>query len=145
MRIAVPVWGSQISPVLDSAETLKVYDIVDGRFTVRDNIQLIGSGIEKARAMAEIADILICGALSNEMEECLAALGLRVHPWAMGECDSIIENYLHGKIGDCEYSMPGCRRGRHRRCRRDPGIQTSESQDNKYGNSTITGKKGRNR
>jgi len=141
MRIAVPVWGQLISPVFDTAETLKIYDIDASNISNRNDYQLTGSGIGKARTVAELANILICGAISNEVEKCLIALGINVHPWVMGESDSIIESYLQGKISEYEYSMPGCQRQRQRRCRRGKNFNESKSQSNQSGNSTVTEKK----
>ncbi len=146
MRIAIPHCNSCVSPVLDTAERLIVVEADNGVVTSQREIILSGAGSrDKAKTIESHADILVCGAISRTMCSYLASLGVKVYPWTMGNIEPIIEIVSTGNIPGPEFMMPGCRRGRHGRCRRDQGILASESQDNQSGNSTVTGKKGRNR
>jgi len=118
MRIAVPVWDELVSPVLDTAQVLRIYEVDNGKILSKKDFSCVGSDATLPEIAVEKADILICGALSLEIEEKLISQGLKVHPWAMGECDTIIEHYLRGQIRCCEYTMPGCRYGKRRGCSR---------------------------
>lgn len=146
MRIALPHCNSSVSPVLDTAEKFIVVEVDNGVVTSKHEIILTGAGPqEKAKTIANHADVLVCGAISRTMCIYLDSLGVIVHPWTMGNIEPIIEIVSAGNIPGSEYMMPGCRRGRHGRCRRDQGIHASEPQETRSGNSTVTGKKGRNR
>lgn len=123
MKIALPVWDSQISPVLDTAQHIRIYDAgaSDGVSALGD-YPLPQEPAKKAEFIAANSDVLICGALSRQMEHELAVRGVTVHSWIMGNIETVADEYAAGNIRDIEYSMPGCR-GRHgnRQCRRDTG------------------------
>lgn len=122
MRIAIPVWNGQISPVLDTAQRLRVYEISDCLPVLREEIGVHAGEADLAGIIAAMADVIICGALSRQLEQHLTALGVSVHPWVMGEAGRLIECYAAGKIRDWEFTMPGCRGrgggrcGKRRRC-----------------------------
>ena len=122
MRIAIPVWNGQISPVLDSAQRLCIYEVSDCIPTLREEIGISIGESELAEFIATRADAIICGALSLQLEQHLLALGVTVHPWVMGDAGRLIECYAAGNIHDREFSMPGCRGrgsgrcGRRKRC-----------------------------
>ena len=111
MKVAIPVWNGNVSPVLDTAEKLAVFDINGGKVISRDEVSTKGKGIhEKARIMAENAKILLCGAISVQMASYLSSYGLEVYPWIMGNAEQLIEMVIAGNVPGPEYSMPGCRR-----------------------------------
>ena len=115
MKIAVPIWNGNVSPVLDTAERLIVFEVEEGVVLSRDEIFIGKSGIQdKAKVIAENARILICGALSNQFSSFLSLYGVDVYPWVMGNPENLIKVLADGKIPGPEFSMPGCR-GRHRR------------------------------
>ncbi|HUT64029.1 MAG TPA: hypothetical protein VMZ04_08735 [Anaerolineae bacterium] len=146
MRIAIPNYNSCVSPVLDTAERLIVVEADNGAVTSQREIILAGAGSrDKAKTIANNADVLVCGAISRTMCTYLDSLGVIVHPWTMGNIEPIIEIVSAGNIPGAEYIMPGCRRGRHGRCRRDQGFHAGESHFTPSGNTTVTERKGRNR
>jgi hypothetical protein len=113
MRIVIPVWNGQVSPVLDAAQRLNIYEVTDHIPILREEIEIIADESELAGFLAARADAIICGALSHQLEQQLIMLGVVVHPWVMGEAGHLIECYAAGNIQDREFSMPGCRgRGR---------------------------------
>jgi len=118
MRIAVPVWSELVSPVLDTAQVLRIYEIDNGKILSTKDFSCSEGSAKLSDIVVDNADILICGALSYEIEKSLLARGLKVHPWVMGECDTIINHYLSGKIKCCEYTIPGCRNGKRNGCSR---------------------------
>jgi predicted Fe-Mo cluster-binding NifX family protein len=129
MRIAIPVWNGYISPVLDTARRLNIYDITDRFPSLREEIEIRAGESDLAGFIAARADAIICGAISRQLEQQLLALGVRLHPWVMGETGRLIECYAEGNIRDREFSMPGCRGkggggcGRRRRCGASHSIQ----------------------
>ena len=119
MKIAVPIWNGNISPVLDTAEKLKVFDIVDGKVVSQHDIYIGSMSIqERARVITDNARIMICGALSNHIASILSSSGLILYPWVMGNVDRLVEIIAGGNTPGPEFSMPGCRR---KRCRSRAG------------------------
>lgn len=117
MTVAMPVWDDMISPVLDSARLVRVYEVsgtVPGAYA---EYPLPDGAAAKAVMIADRARVLICGALSGELAEALRGYGIDIHPWIMGDATVVIAGFAGGDIQSYEYSMPGCRR-RGRRCAR---------------------------
>ena len=132
MKIAVPVWDGKVSPVLDTAERLEVFDLEEGKILSREEISIGGRGIqEKAHIIADNARVLICGALSNQLVSYLEGIGLEVYPWFMGDVERLIGIFAVGNFPGIEFSMPGCKGKRygHRRGRNRCG------RSRKFGNS----------
>jgi len=114
MKIAIPIWNGNVSPVLDSAERLIVFDIKDGKIVSHTELPIGDKRLqEKARKIADSARILICGALSNQMSSFLSLSGLEVYPWVMGNAEQLVEMFASGNIPGSEFLMPGCRRRRY--------------------------------
>lgn len=118
MRIAIPVWNGKVSPVLDTAGMLRIYDFIGGRPVLREELAVSAGEEDLAEFIAKRSDVIICGAISRHLELQMASLGIVVHPWIMGSIDYLIECYRKGTIKKCEFSMPGCGRNRHGRCSR---------------------------
>ena len=106
MRVAVPIWDRMISPVLDTAQIMCVYQVEENTITESDMFMLPEEVSEKAMYIKSHADVLICGALSRLLERELSTQGVKVHPWIMGESYAIASAYAQGKIHEYEYSMP---------------------------------------
>lgn len=119
MKIAIPLWETKISPVLDSARLVRIIDVRGGETVVVDEFALPEHVAEKAAAIAAKADEVVCGALSCLMEAELAARGVRVHPWIMGDFENIVRACAEGCVSEMEYTMPGCgHHHRHGQCRK---------------------------
>ena len=110
MKIAVPVWDGNISPVLDTAKCIKVFDVENGKIISHTEVHIDDRGIrEKVQIITDTAQILLCGALSSQMASCLSSAGVGVYPWMMGNAERLVELIASGRIPGPEFSMPGCR------------------------------------
>ena len=117
MTIAVPVWESRVSPVLDTADRLLVLETREGAITSRTEVYIGGVSLpEKARIIRRHAPVLICAALSQTMENYLLSAGLKVYPWVMGNAEILAEIYACGKVPGPEFFMPGCGRKQYGGC-----------------------------
>lgn len=120
MRIALPIHGERISPVLDAARRFVLVDVEGAVAPVRCEVAAAGTDLvdQARRILATGADVLICGAVSNALGSMLDAAGLRLVPDRCGPVDEVIAAFLNGRLGDREYLLPGCagrgQRGRHR-------------------------------
>ena len=122
MKIAITVWGRRISPVFDAARTLVIAGIKNGVVVTREQVQLRPGCIrEVARLLlGSGVEVLICGAISNDLAEQIEAVGIRLIPFIAGKVDPILRWYAKG-LSITGYQMPGCGcggngRGRGRRC-----------------------------
>jgi predicted Fe-Mo cluster-binding NifX family protein len=65
-------------------------------------------GPDRVRALSELGvDVLICGAISVDLEERLLAAGIEVVAEMRGEVREIVRAYLDGEILQPGFSMPG--------------------------------------
>jgi len=126
MRVAIPKWGEEVSPVLDAACTLLVVDSGAAGGNGRDEVALDGScQAERATMILGLdVDVLICGAVSRGVEERLTDSGITVVSWIVGRVDDVLAAFENGDLPGDRFRMPG-RSGR-RRCRRRLGRERGE-------------------
>ena len=118
MKIAIPTLNQRISPLLDTARVIAIFEINGDNFSEVNRFILDGlSFIEKSEAIKNAgADCLICGALSKQLLKILLSMGIETIPWKIGEINEIINAFINDNLFDEKYLMPGCR-GMRRRCR----------------------------
>lgn len=109
MRLALPLWESKISPVLDSATRLLVVDVEDKDELSRSEIHLDGMDLPmKCRKIRDIGvDVLICGAVTRQLAARLKASGINIVPGISGRLDDVLHACFHGNLARSEYLMPG--------------------------------------
>jgi len=114
MKVAIPIWNSRISPLLDTARHLLIVEIENGLEFSRSEVELEDYFLpRRARRFVELdIKILICGAISRQLAAMLVGSGITVVPWMSGLIDDVLQAYLKGKLPDSRFLMPGCpRRG----------------------------------
>ncbi|MCP4574582.1 MAG: dinitrogenase iron-molybdenum cofactor biosynthesis protein [bacterium] len=119
MRVAIPVWGSRVSPVFDAAGLLLVVDYAGDREVKRHLVELPTgplSGLVNT-VLASRTEELLCGAISRPLLDMLQGEGISVTPFLAGEVECLLEARLGGRLADPCYLMPGCCRGRRHRQR----------------------------
>ncbi len=126
MRIAVPTWTGRVSPVFDVAGRLLVIDVVGREAAFQEEYPLIGS--DPVHALSELrVDVLLCGALSRDLEERLLASGVEVVAEVRGQVQDVVRAYLGGNLMQPRFSMPGCH-SRRRHGRRAPAREEPASE-----------------
>lgn len=119
MIVAITEWQGRVSPVLDAARHLRVFEIEAGSaLPIRDlacNVNTVSERI--ARLVETGATVLICGAVSSPLESAIAAAGIKVIAQTCGNVEDVAEAYAKGHLTGETFLMPGCGR-RHRRCHR---------------------------
>ena len=111
MRIALPIWDQRISPVFDVAGALLIADI-EGHVVKGQIKQTLCQTDPHARAKAVKnmgINILICGAISQVLEQLLQANGIEVISRKCGNVPEIINAYLSEQIDDPCFTLPGCK------------------------------------
>lgn len=132
MRIALPILGTRISPVFDTARRLLVVDAESGEELGREEARLTGlSPYRRAELLHELgAQVLICCAISTPLLWMVRRRQVEVVPHTVGNMDEVVRAYLTNELGRPCFMMPGCcGRQRRRRFRGgQPGLSWRRTQ-----------------
>ena len=116
MRIAIPIWGDKISPLLDTASRLLIVEFGEKGETSR--FQIFLDELNLSRRSLRISglniDTLICGAISRPFFRMLRSAGIEIIPEISGDPENILQAYLNGNIFHSRFMMPGCRGRRYK-------------------------------
>lgn len=98
MQVAVTVWKDRISPLFDATRKLLIADIQGRRIMARHFEPFeCDSALSQAARLDDLGiQVLICGGISNFMENLLNARGIRVLAFASGAVDDVLATYLSG-------------------------------------------------
>ena len=136
MKIAIPIYNSNVSDVFDFAHKLLLVEVENGKEVNRSEValesQLLPQRIGQLKSLE--VDVLVCGAISRVLANMVTASGIQLLPYVTGRIDDILQAYLAGQLVKPEFIMPGCwpgarkgfgRRGRQsgRSCRWRGGRQ----------------------
>jgi len=118
MKVAIPEWKGRISPVLDEASKVYLVEIKDHRELQRqENTLLPSNPWARAQAIRQLgAEVLICGAVSRQLEAALRSAGIQVICNICGPVDAVLSAFCEGRLEENVFLMPGCC-GRRRRFR----------------------------
>jgi predicted Fe-Mo cluster-binding NifX family protein len=116
MRLVIPVREGRISPVFDEACRLLLVEVIGGEASFTHELPV--RRLDVVAMVAELgADVVVCGAISRDLEERLLANGIEVVAEVRGAVPEVTRAYLDGSLGQPRFSMPGTH-GRRRRPRR---------------------------
>lgn len=109
MRLGIPIWRDQVSPVFDVASQLLVVDVEHGHETGRQFVQLgaLGEAGRTQRLAALHLDVLVCGAITRPLEEMVAAAGVEVISMVSGPIELVAGFIVAGRHFPRQYLMPG--------------------------------------
>ena len=121
--IAIPVWNGRISPLMDTAGQLMIVTLEENSQITKTAVTIPQQNISgMINFLHELnINVLICGAISHQLEQHLASSDMEIYPWVGGDVDEIINAYFNGIISNHNFMLPGCGRsrrwgrGRHRR------------------------------
>jgi predicted Fe-Mo cluster-binding NifX family protein len=105
MKVAVPVWNGRVSPVFDVAEHFCVLDVHDGVIKARSD-QDIHNDSRVVTLWKLGVDVVICGAVSNQLEAALWVAGIEVIPEICGPVDMVIHAFFRGELAEGDYFSP---------------------------------------
>ena len=94
-RIAVPIFQSRVSPVLDSCNDLMLVDLSEGGAVRRANVSLrkLSLGERVAAVSRQGVEKIICAGVSDLMMACIVSRGIQVISGLSGEVEQIIVAY----------------------------------------------------
>ena len=110
MKLAIPIYNSNISNVFDFAHRLLLVDIENGKEANRSEVALESRLLpQRAGQLKNLGvDVLVCGAISRALAYMISASGIQVLPYVTGSIDDVLQAYLTGQLVKPEFSMPGC-------------------------------------
>ena len=110
MTIAIPIAQERISPLLDAAARLLLVTCQRGKEVARKEFILNPQPPEElARSVAELrVDVLLCAALSQDLQRELERCGVRVLPHLCGETEAVLQAFCCDRLNRPEFRMPGC-------------------------------------
>jgi predicted Fe-Mo cluster-binding NifX family protein len=108
-RIAVPIFQSRISPVLDSCNELMLVDLSEAGAVRRANVSLQKmTPWERAAVMSrQGVEKIICAGVSDLMIACIVSRGMHVISGLSGEVEQIIAAYQQDQLDQDRFRMPG--------------------------------------
>ena len=116
MKTALTVWGKRISPVFDSARTLLVAEIKNGKVASRRYEPFDPERPWRLadRLTEQNIEVLICGAISELPANIIETAGIQLISFVTGQADEILEACTEAVSISHIFHMPGCRRKRSR-------------------------------
>jgi predicted Fe-Mo cluster-binding NifX family protein len=110
-RVAIPVFESRVSPVLDSCQRMVVVDIENDCEIHRQELTLEKMSIhERIEVMARWGiRKIICAGVSDVMCRFLAGKKIALVSGIAGELEKVINAYICHRLDDACFIMPGKR------------------------------------
>jgi predicted Fe-Mo cluster-binding NifX family protein len=109
-RLGIPQHGGRISPVFDVASHLLVIQTAGSR--VVDRWVAVLRGHQPLARAGEVSglgiQVLLCGAISRPLEMALQAASVEVIGFLCGPVEEVLAAYLHDRLAQAGYRMPGC-------------------------------------
>ncbi len=110
MKLAIPIYNSNISNVFDFAHRLLLVDIENGKEANRSEValesQLLPQRVGQLKSLG--VDALVCGAISRVLANMVTTSGIQVLPYVTGSIDDVLQAYLNGQLVQPQFTMPGC-------------------------------------
>lgn len=112
MRIAIPTFGTRVSPRFDCAEEIAVMTVEAGRLSERRELATWDwSADERVRRLLDLdVDTVLCGGIDRSTTCRLQSEGVTVYGWIAGEVEDALAALLDGALtGDAEATGGRCR------------------------------------
>jgi len=109
MRLAIAVWGCEVSPVFDFAHRILVVQCEDDQVHARYHYEIPDESMAaRAERLRELGvNVLVCGAISNPLAKMINGLGITLIPWKCGLIEEVLVAYFSGTLEDPRFALPG--------------------------------------
>ncbi len=113
MKIAIPLFGTRISPRFDCAPGLLLITTDDEGREIIERDEMVCQSINYIERINQLktagVDVVICGGISNEMQELLCRKNIEVIPWVTGDVQKALRLFTQGKLTPGAILCPGRR------------------------------------
>jgi len=99
-RIAIPVFGTRVSPRFDFAQRALIIDVRDKKVESRREVSFDICPIFNRRSflLQQGVQVLLCGGIRRCDYFALADAGITVFPGLFGEVDELMEMFFNGNL-----------------------------------------------
>jgi len=100
MVVAIPVFGSRISPRFDCAITFLLVTIENGEIQKKETVMIYEQNpIHTKNNFKKLnVDLLVCAAINEFNYNMISDSGIKIIPWVTGTVDEIIELLLKNEL-----------------------------------------------
>ncbi len=120
MKVAIPIFGSRVSPRFDCAPNLLLFFVEDGKVVQREEVSL--THLDSWQRLERLRELniqaLICGGIDGSSSQLLEGKKIQVIAWVAGEAEEALTCFLRGELKSSSFLCPA---GRGRRVRRRKG------------------------
>ena len=120
MKIAIPVFGTRISPRLDCAKKILLIKIEEKDRKVlsveEKKFQTVEAGENIEFYLSNEIEVVICGAISIELQAFFVKHEIRVISWVTGEAQKALDLFIEGKLASGTMLCPGMKLRKWRFC-----------------------------
>ena len=110
MKIAIPEYKRRISPVFDTCQRLRIFQMDRGRMAASlgtDDWSYLPIEMRTNRLRQLGVDVLLCGGVSDWLARQIEAQGIRLVPWVVGDVDDVLRAFIDGGLPNRRFAMPG--------------------------------------
>jgi predicted Fe-Mo cluster-binding NifX family protein len=108
--IAIPIMRGRVAPVLNWCSRIIIFPVnPDGGSRQELWTPELGAS-ERLQLLKERGvQTLICGALSQDLQNWATNLGLQIIPGVAGDIEQVVEAYRQNRLDQPQFWLPGCR------------------------------------
>jgi len=112
-RIIMPIWGSRISPVFDTAREFLIVEADDKRIVQRTMQSIPAEKVELPWSLVNIVlswqpQLIVCGAISQPFIHAFEGAEVELFAWLTGEIEPVLSAILGERWTLNDFLMPGC-------------------------------------
>ena len=109
MKIAIPVWQNNISPLFDSSAHLLIAETNDKKIMKEDLISVESLSLfQRINLLEKLEiDIFVCGGITRPILENIRNKNINIIPFICGDVKKIIMAIIKGEDIKNVYAMPG--------------------------------------
>jgi predicted Fe-Mo cluster-binding NifX family protein len=108
-RIAIPIFKSRVSPVLDSCTRILIVDIEQNLETERTELYLDEFSLSERVSMLQKSHVttVICGGITDVLHNMLKSIHISVVVGIAGEVEEVVAAFMAGRLDERSFYMPG--------------------------------------
>ncbi|MCP4726476.1 MAG: hypothetical protein GY863_15630 [bacterium] len=149
MKVAIPIFGTRVSPRFTSSDRFLVVDTQDGEILNKETIPFNDPHPLRCSRflMDRGVEMIICGGINRFSEQQLNFNGIKVFPWITGEVNDVLQCFLQGDLESIKSSAgdqnmaPCCKRrnSMSRNMNKNNTIKEVNEMPNKDGKGPVGG------
>ena len=100
MKIAIPLFGTRISPRFDYTRSFLLVRVENGEIIERQELSVEDwTPPTRVRKLSELGiDTLICGCIDRASAQQLSSNGVRIYSWVTGEACDALRCFIQGRL-----------------------------------------------